>query len=448
MLDQMFTAENFRRIFDNENRKGHDLSARFFPNLEPHTFAVRESVKHVRELRSIQATLKSDEFNRQLADLKDRLADFKSAKSTAIDVELEALSHKAVMPNFKIALSQKMGPNEKPVFCTDQSPETFFVVKQLQHNLNRIYDVKQANRHDIVCQVRDTVNSKFPFEIIRTDISSFYETIDRKKLIKKLDLDQLLSPSSKKYIKQILDSYGEISQNQIGIPRGVGISAYLAELYLRPVDHSIRAIPGTVLYCRFVDDIIAVFARPQIGKDLGSYVDTVIDILKNNGLSHNASKTREFDLSTPGRKKFEYLGYRFKLDSGKCDISPSSAKIKKYKMRLKSAFKDYHNHSSFDSRRASRNIVARTKFLTGNTRLSNSKSRAVTGIYYNNSLVTNNSSFQRLDRLLKKQVKDTKRTKLQKRLKKFQFEEGFETRRFHHFSTKELHRIVEVWKHG
>jgi hypothetical protein len=25
MLDQMFTAENFRRIYDAENRKGHDL---------------------------------------------------------------------------------------------------------------------------------------------------------------------------------------------------------------------------------------------------------------------------------------------------------------------------------------------------------------------------------------------------------------------------------------
>lgn len=28
MLDQMFTAENFRRIYDAENRKGVDLATR------------------------------------------------------------------------------------------------------------------------------------------------------------------------------------------------------------------------------------------------------------------------------------------------------------------------------------------------------------------------------------------------------------------------------------
>lgn len=177
---------------------------------------------------------------------------------------MDEISQKILKSTFNIELSKKDGPSGKSVFCIDAEPETFFVIKQLQRNINRIYKVKQANRHDLVCQIRDMLGSNFPLELVRTDISSFYESIDRKKLLEKLDSDQLLSPASKKYIKQVLVSYGVKSGTSVGVPRGVGISAYLAEFYLRPVDNAIRMIPGLVLYCRFVDDIVAVFARPRL----------------------------------------------------------------------------------------------------------------------------------------------------------------------------------------
>jgi hypothetical protein len=448
MLDQMFTAENFRRIYDSENRKGFDLAGRYFPDLEPCTLAVRDKVQEIRELRSKEATLKPEDFVEQLAAFKAQLAILKEAKSAAVDDAMEEISLKVLQPSFKIDLSEKPGPKGKPVFCIDGSPETFFVIKQLQRNIHRIYGVKQSNRHDLVCQLRDTVRSNFPFEMVRTDISSFYESIDRKRLVEKLDRDQLLSPSSKKYIKQALDSYGAISGTSSGIPRGVGISAYLAELYLRPVDRTIRAIPGLVLYCRFVDDVVAVFARPPAGKALGSYQDLITKVFAENGLTHNPKKTLEFDLAKPEAKKFEYLGYRFLLRLGHCEIRPSAAKVSKYKMRMKATFEEYWLHCSVDSRRAYRDLVARVKFLTGNTRLSNSKSRAVTGIYYNNSIVNELSSFALLDKLLKARVAEIKRASLRKRLKPYKFTEGFQNRRFHNFSTRELQTIVRAWKHG
>ncbi len=334
MLDQMFTAENFRRIFDDENRKGVDLATRFFPTLEPITLAVRDKVKDIRDLRKVEATLTADDFEKQMLALKAELVALKADKSSAIDDLMDDISQKILKPSFKIDLSQKTGPKGKPVFCIDAEPEAFFVIKQLQRNIHRIYGVKQANRHDLVCQLRDMLGSKFPFELVRTDISSFYESIDRKRLVEKLDRDQLLSPASKKYIKQVLNSYGVISSATTGIPRGVGISAYLAELYLTPVDKKIRAIPGLVLYCRFVDDIVAVFARPPAGKDLGSFKDLIIAIFGDNKLTHNAVKTSEFKLVDTDPKKFEYLGYRFRLlNPGLLEISPSAAKVVKYRAR-------------------------------------------------------------------------------------------------------------------
>lgn len=448
MLDQMFTAENFRRIYDAENRKGLDLASRYFPSLESHTLAVRDKVKDIREHRAAEATMAAEVFKAKLLELKAELTKLKAAKSAAVDDLMDDISQKVLKPNFKIDLSQKTGPKGKPVFCIDAEPETFFVIKQLQRNIHRIYDVKQANRHDLVCQLRDMLGSKFPFELVRTDISSFYESIDRKRLIEKLDRDQLLSPASKKYIKQVLDSYGVISGTSAGIPRGVGISAYLAELYLRDVDKKIRAIPGLVLYCRFVDDIVAVFARPPIGKDLGSFKDMIIAIFGDNGFTHNAVKTSEFKLDDTDTKKFEYLGYRFLLRPGKLEISPSAAKVAKYRARMGAAFADYWRERPVNPKNAFRKLVGRIKFLTGNTRLSNSKSCAVTGIYFNNSIVTNLSSFELLDKRLKTRIKELKRTSLQRQLKKLKFTTGFERRRYHNFSTRELQVIVRVWKHG
>ena len=448
MLDQMFTAENFRHIYDSENRKGLDLATRYFPNLEPHTLAVRNKVQDIRDLRKIEVTLMADDFEAELLALKGELAALKIAKSSAVDALMDEISQKILKPTFKIDLSQKTGPKGKPVFCIDAEPETFFVIKQLQRNIHRIYGVKQANRHDLVCQLRDMLGSSFPFELVRTDISSFYESIDRKQLVEKLDKDQLLSPASKKYIKQVLVSYGAISGTATGIPRGVGISAYLAELSLRPVDKEIRAIPGLVLYCRFVDDIVAVFARPPAGKNLGSFKNLIIEILVENALTHNAIKTSEFKLPDTTSREFEYLGYRFNCIGDKFGVSPSAAKIEKYRTRMKASFDDYWHERPVNPKGAFRKLVGRIKFLTGNTRLANSKSRAVTGIYYNNSIVTDLSDFEQLDKELKALVTATKRTTLQRQLKKLKFTTGFVQRRYHNFSTRELQTIVRAWKHG
>lgn len=448
MLDQMFTAENFRRIYDSENRKGLDLAGLYFPDLEPYTLAVRNKVQEIRGHRSKEASLKAEDFKLQLDALKVELVHLKATKSAAVDEIMDEISLRVLQPSFKIELSQKTGPKGKPVYCIDSKPETYFVVKQLQRNVHRIYGVKQASRHDLVCQVRDTVGNKFPFEMVRTDISTFYESIDRKRLVKKIDQDQLLSPSSKKFINQVLDSYEKLSGTQTGIPRGVGISSYLAELYLQPVDNAIRAIPGLVLYCRFVDDVVAIFARPPTGMTIGSYKDYVIKVFTQNGLTHNPKKTYEFNLMSPGPKKFEYLGYRFLVENGQCQIKASAAKVLKYKRRINAAFEDYWKRCSIDSRGAYRSLVARIKFLTGNTRLLNSKSRAATGIYYNNSVVSDLSSFVLLDKLLKARVQEIKRASLRGRLKAYNFTDGFMNRRFHNFNSRELQAIVRAWKHG
>ena len=217
---------------------------------------------------------------------------------------------------------------------------------------------------------------------------------------------------------------------------------------MRPIDREIKAIPGLVLYCRYVDDIAAVFARPHEGGPLGAYEAAIATVLSNHGLAHNVQKTKAFALGGPQKHDFEYLGYRFVLAQGQCSIEPSQGKILKYEKRINAAFDEYDLQSSINSRRAYREIVSRIKFLTGNARLVNSKSTAVTGIYYNNSMVTEISSLAHLDQLLKTRVENIKRPNLRRRLKKYKFTVGFSERRFHKFNSQELERIVRAWRHA
>jgi hypothetical protein len=188
--------------------------------------------------------------------------------------------------------------------------------------------------------------------------------------------------------------------------------------------------------------------RANAGKNLGSYKDAIIAIFVENALTHNAAKTTEFKLPDTASQQFEYLGYRFTCINDKFEVSPSAAKVEKYRARMNASFEDYWRERPVNPKGAFRKLVGRIKFLTGNTRLSNSKSRAVTGIYYNNSIVTDLSDFKQLDKELEVLVTATKWTTLQKQLKKLKFTAGFVQRRYHSFSTRELQTIVRAWKHG
>ena len=115
--------------------------------------------------------------------------------------------------------------------------------------------------------------------------------------------------------------------------------------------------------------------------------------------------------------------------------------------RLDAAFEEYRHSAPTRQRQAYRELVARIKFLTGNARLKNSKSGATTGIFYNSPLTTSMAKFDQLGALLKKRIKAVKRPSLRASITRFGFRSGFEERRFHNFTPRELRTIVSVWRH-
>ena len=252
-------------------------------------------------------------------------------------------------------------------------------------------------------------------------------------------------------LRRILDEYKAKSGNDKGIPRGIGVSAYLAELYMRGLDRAIQALNDVTYYARYVDDIIIIFtpAPNNQGNDYKKDIKQIIETDFN--LTMNEDKTILFDLRNKKQKPYEldYLGYKIFFGVGETKTKLTERKVDKYKKRMDLAFDAYSNLSKVNEKKARKLLIRRVRFLTGNTRLKGNKKNILVGIYYSNSQLTEHADLTSLDRYLRKKINtQIASPQLKKRLQKYRFKDGFETRRFSPFKTRELSEIKEVWEKG
>ncbi|RDY61553.1 antiviral reverse transcriptase Drt3a [Flagellimonas nanhaiensis] len=480
MLNQSFTKETFQEIFDRENRKGKNIEKLFKEEfsdsleqlklIQAKTLEIRNSTdsEHKKLLYQERKTLRSD---------RDALI------KKILDESTRDLPVK--INNIQMNHGPRLG---KPTFILEKNLENYFMSKKVQWNLARTYKVKQANRYAIVSQLINTLEDKFPKYVVRTDIKSFYETIPQKPLLSKINDDHLLSVLSKKFINKVIEEYNRLTgqvgaSNPKGVPRGVGISPYLSELYMRIIDNEIRLLDDLVYYSRYVDDIIAVFVpadKAISNLQLGKYKTKLLQVIKNRHLDVNIEKTHSYNLTKgidmlnlrsfellddriiaktikANPKSINYLGcsigsvknlYKFsdptKRERTTIELSVdlSEKKILKYKEKIKSAFDDFKNKRLKNERRAFKLLKTRIQFLCTNTKLRNNKANVLIGIYYSNPFVNNPSSFDILDKYFYWHIYRAGLLLDQKNeLKKLNFKEGFDSKRFIRYPLKK-----EVYK--
>lgn len=445
MENQSFSAENFRRILDLENRKGLYLEGRFFSHINEITEKIKQCTKEIKEKQKNRTGL-----DNEIEELYKRKKELKEEKNEKLNAELQKVSEKVVAPDFKIELEKKDIKNKKPVYITKDSPEHYFTMKQIQRNVSRLFDVKQSNRYEIVSQVKNILKDGFPKYVLKTDIDDFYESIPHKRLLKKINDDNLLTPFSRKILRQIINEYIRLSGSDKGIPRGVGVSAYLAELFMRDFDNKIMSTEEIIYYARYVDDIIIIFT-PKSNTHHIDCLEEIKNIIENKfNLKLNDQKTISFDLLDPKQRHLctmEYLGYKITFGTGEIKTEFTEKKFNKYKHRIDLSFNNYLNLSKINEKKARKLLVRRLRFLTGNTRLKNNKKNILVGIYYSNCQLTDKKDLIKLDKYLRKKISTSiKLTKLKERLGKYNFEDGFEAKRFSPFKTHEFQKIMKIWK--
>lgn len=457
MLDQSFSAENFFKIFGIENRKGSFNKKLYSQEYLAKHQEAKEKYNNIISYRKLFQGVNAEQMFQSLKVLNEQKDKLDEEKDQILLSELEKASDKINQKSFVFSLSAREW-NEKTVYSIEKNNiSAFYAMKQLQYNLRKTFKVKQANRFEIVKQVKTILEDNFPKILLRTDIKSFYENIPQSRLKAKIYENPLLSKQSKKLINSLLYEYNKLKADagiveeigsERGIPRGAGISAYLAEFYMRDIDNEIRDLPDVTYYARYVDDIIIIFT-PQRKEGQSDYKEIVKSIIESENkyeLKLNETKTQTINLiHVPKKDKqnFQFLGYKFTFNLNKFhEVLFSDNKIKKIKKRIFRSFSMYKINKLYNNPSQSKwLLIHQISFLTGNTRLIHNKSNILVGIYYSNNLIADSCpDLIKLDRFLhfaiKRYVVDD--AKLLHRLCNYSFQKGFRTRRYVNFKSKRV----------
>jgi hypothetical protein len=352
-------------------------------------------------------------------------------------------------------------------------------LRRLTEIIKRAYKIKVSDRSNIVNQVKVLLSESTPKHILRLDISTFFESVDRATILDNLKNDRLISFVSLKLIQKFFASLDTI--NCQGVPRGMAISSVLSELYLVKMDAQIRKIEGVYFYARYVDDII-IFSS----KDSDDIYTKILKVLPNN-LSLNAQKSKSYFVgcrcsksclhttglcpcslkckckSLPDKTlNIEYIGYNFivsdvlganKTNQQSVNLDFAYKKVNRIKTRIILTFLSHIKNPNFDL------LKKRLQFLSENQRLRglNNKGKLKTGIYYNYPLLTKHATLMELDEFVRKIIHSTGSSFTSKvnlslssiekeQLLKLSFLSGYKSRRVIKLSSGVVAAIRRCWK--
>jgi hypothetical protein len=336
-------------------------------------------------------------------------------------------------------------------FISDNLVEKL-IIRKLNQRLRSTYKTEPANRKVIIRQVITLLEQDSTFFIIRTDIKSFFETINRNTLLSKIKQDRILNFESIFLLEKIFENTS-ISAN--GLPRGLSVSSTLSELFLRSFDLLIKNTKGVFFYARFVDDIIIFVNTQKNVKILQERLSPTLPV----GLHLNQKKTNYISSQKLKENKyFEYLGYSFKYQkiSKKkyiTNISIAKQKVNRIKSRIVWSFSNFVKNSNYSL------LKNRIRFLTGNYTIRKSKkgSSLKAGIYYNYPEVNCSAELLELNTFLHKLISSKNKslgTKIHSQLshiqktelRKLSFTYGFENKICYSFSQSEIKEIKSCWQ--
>lgn len=331
-------------------------------------------------------------------------------------------------------------PTEERRLCQE------LILRKLYRNIHRIYNVRQANRNNIVKQIITLFSEDVPMWVARFDVHHFYESIDRNIILGNLVEGGRLNYQSLQLMRNLFANPVVCADN--GLPRGLGISSVMSELFMKYFDLNVRKMNGVYYYARFVDDII-VFCSSKKARDK-VWIEVPTMLLKL-GLKLNTEKSYTWEPETD--KIVTYLGYTFtknKIQEKNVIVSIAQKKANVIKTRITRSLVRYSKDGNFDM------LKLRIKYLTGNfTLFSNSTLLPIrVGIFYNYRFATDYSVLQELDKYYQK-ILHCRNGRLGARihmsqaqchdLEKYSFAFGYSHKVVHHFTVDQMTKIKKCW---
>lgn len=164
--------------------------------------------------------------------------------------------------------------------------------------------------HTVISDLKNVLLQRSFDSFIRVDIRNFYPSIDHDILLKKIkrkirkkEIIQLIDNALKTPTVPVQGGYDKKISKVEGVPQGLSISNFLANVYLSDIDILFRG-QQDLAYFRFVDDILIVCNK----KDVNKIKNKTNEHFERIKLSVNTEKSNTDRI----RNGFSFLGYEYK----------------------------------------------------------------------------------------------------------------------------------------
>ena len=374
---------------------------------------------------------------------------------------LSQAAYEAAQSDFSTLAMRPFPLREKFAYSVISTPHAI-VLNQLNHVIRDAKGVKTSDRDTIIRRLITILSEGVPHRLYKFDIKEFYDSVDTRSLADAILVDPEIPRATLLVLGKYLD---KLHQGSIrGLPRGIPLSATLAEYALKDFDAAIATFHDVYFYARYVDDIVLVTSARE---DSRAFERRVRRALPFN-LDFNSAKTRVLDIPVTrsnGRAtvgNLDYLGYNIAVHESArfqgrlartVDVSIAKKKLTRIKTRI------CHSVIDFIEAPNIRLLTRRLQLLTGNYNVreyATGQLRNV-GLYCNYRHANKLEGLLELDSFLRAMLIGN-RTRLASRfaasasrtqrrsLLRFSFARGFSARTFYNFDSRELATLKECWR--
>jgi hypothetical protein len=259
------------------------------------------------------------------------------------------------------------------------------ILRAIARHLKLRHRVQIPSRDTLVRGIVEGLMDGTPMFILRRDITSFYESIPVKAIEEMLARDTRTPRIVKQYFQKYFEQHCRTS---FGLPRGVGLSAVLSEVFMRDFDKSIKRIDGVYRYYRFCDDILIFSTKSP------EELDVELKASLPASMRFNTEKSQDWALlggvTGPNHKPVEYLGYKFSVSgpaknkiSRTVQVGISDRKISKLKTRIVLSLLRYSKDRNFQCLRDRLRFLSSNYIVHRNQSTVKAATHVRSGIFYN-----------------------------------------------------------------
>ena len=242
-IDQAFSIKNLSKLLNEDREKGGDLEERYIPD----AYALRTRIYELKKSKSLThykyrtGLVTAQFYELRTSRLNKVIKGRNEFHSTLVDTVLQRISSQILSKNFRVELNVLPALiRDKTIYGVGRDLAQILAIRFVQKILKDVYHIEMPSRDILVSQVKLLAMDGAQKFILRADVESFYESVQHKDLLESIHQSPQLSVLVKRIITRLLGDYLKLSGTDKGLPRGVGISAYLSEIYLAYIDAEVK----------------------------------------------------------------------------------------------------------------------------------------------------------------------------------------------------------------